>query len=67
MLSQLINLCKRINCDSIHERRDANSKYKSIKMSSLLATREEHRFCNYFDVKIDFISSNMREREYIDR
>jgi len=33
-------------------------------MLSLLATQEEYRFCNYFDIKTNFILSNMQEKEY---
>ncbi len=36
-------------------------------MLSLLATREEHRFRNYFDIEINFILFDIQEREYIDR
>jgi len=35
-------------------------------MLSLLAIQEEHRFYNYFDIKIDFILSSMQKRKYID-
>jgi len=36
-------------------------------MLSLLTTQKEHRFRNYFNIKINFILFDMRKREHIDR